>query len=1035
MAKLLMNGSITEGDWEVLKRGKLASSVAQHDVEIVEMDADKVPPPQSTVLSLGKYEPQNGENVVELPTIGKLYAQCNALSMIALAFERAVLGDNLPKFTYEMCTHVESIPRGKWYVDIETKGDVSAQKPSWDKIISMSITVAETGHTYVLPEEYIQIARIDIQNTLRGIPDSIVMHNGQFDAKYIGVPFDDDTMLKHYAVFPVASHGLKELGKYYLGMDDWDASAKKYLGKLTTKEKNMVAGSPDDVFYTEHGAYYESGVEYTAQNGYERIPRPTLYKYNALDTYVTWLLDELIDERWFLQDGYDYARTTYEMLLEYSHMFLDIEQHGIRFDVPYMEELELELESKQIRLEEELNEIVGYPVNPRSPKQVKEALKERGFRVKSTNESTLETLDDPMAEKILEIRHVSKQLGTYVRGYKNQLIGDYGYPSFKLHASTTGRIGGGGPSLLTLPRDKTMKKMVLPDKGQIIVGADLSQAELRVMACESGDEQLIDAFAPDAGDFFDILLSQAYEDFDRDAEDYGELRTSMKSVVYGCVPHTTKILTQDGYKTSTEVEVGDYTPGIDPESGEAKWTKITHVHHYGEQELYRYGHSNWNVEVTAGHKWVVSPKVKSIYSTPYLYKETQDIVKNDRIVTSRPVDNPNDNSNFTNVEVELLAWLLTDGCVSRSVITNQFSQGKNGERRAIIAEIQQAKPKYVQEIRKLLENVPHTEYHRESQKPGNLDTYSWRLRTEFIRPLWDRAGFQNNGSKVTNIIPFILGLTQEQLEIFVDVFWKAEGHFVGGSKLKVVTQDSGEKLDAFVLACHLTGQRTSVGTHTKGKSWKKVALNLKQDVGTNTAKMIYTKTAPVWCVTTELGSWTMKEGDLVAVTGNTSFSRGVKAISTELGIPQSEAQELVDTFIVPGSDFHKWRTKMANKAVRAEPIDTKFGRRYHNETVRFYNSENIKRTGLSFTSQATANDICLQAAYRIWDSGILKRKYNARIMSTLHDAIYVSCPPEHAEEVGQLIVDTLKMVGSELYGDTVPFESDWDYGSHLGELD
>lgn len=700
MAKLLMNGSITEGDWEVLKRGKLASSVAQHDVEIVEMDADKVPPPQSTVLSLGKYEPQNGENVVELPTIGKLYAQCNALSMIALAFERAVLGDNLPKFTYEMCTHVESIPRGKWYVDIETKGDVSAQKPSWDKIISMSITVAETGHTYVLPEEYIQIARIDIQNTLRGIPDSIVMHNGQFDAKYIGVPFDDDTMLKHYAVFPVASHGLKELGKYYLGMDDWDASAKKYLGKLTTKEKNMVAGSPDDVFYTEHGAYYESGVEYTAQNGYERIPRPTLYKYNALDTYVTWLLDELIDERWFLQDGYDYARTTYEMLLEYSHMFLDIEQHGIRFDVPYMEELELELESKQVRLEEDLNEIVGYPVNPRSPKQVKEALKERGFRVKSTNESTLETLDDPMAEKILEIRHVSKQLGTYVRGYKNQLIGDYGYPSFKLHASTTGRIGGSGPSLLTLPRDKTMKKMVLPDEGQTIVGADLSQAELRVMACESGDNQLIEAFAPDAGDFFDILLAQAYDDFDRDADDYGELRTSMKSVVYG-----------------------------------------------------------------------------------------------------------------------------------------------------------------------------------------------------------------------------------------------------------------------------------------------------------------------------------------------KSFARGDKAIAQELSISVEEAEQLSSAFIVPGSDFHKWRTKMANKAVRAEPIDTKFGRRYHNETVRFYNSENIKRTGLSFTSQATANDICLQAAYRIWDSGILKRKYNARIMSTLHDAIYVSCPPEHAEEVGKLIVDTLQMVGQELYGDTVPFTSDWDYGSHLGELD
>ena len=701
MAKLLMNGSITEGDWEVLKRGKLASSVAQHDVEIVEMDADKVPPPQSTVLSLGKYEPQNGENVVELPTIGKLYAQCNALSMIALAFERAVLGDNLPKFTYEMCTHVESIPRGKWYVDIETKGDVSAQKPSWDKIISMSITVAETGHTYVLPEEYIQIARIDIQNTLRGIPDSIIMHNGQFDAKYIGVPFDDDTMLKHYAVFPVASHGLKELGKYYLGMDDWDASAKKYLGKLTTKEKNMVAGSPDDVFYTEHGAYYESGVEYTAQNGYERIPRPTLYKYNALDTYVTWLLDELIDERWFLQDGYDYARTTYEMLLEYSHMFLDIEQHGIRFDVPYMEELELELESKQIRLEEELNEIVGYPVNPRSPKQVKEALKERGFRVKSTNESTLETLDDPMAEKILEIRHVSKQLGTYVRGYKNQLIGDYGYPSFKLHASTTGRIGGSGPSLLTLPRDKSMKRLVLPDRDDhVLLSTDLSQAELRFLAAETQDDNLLEAFNS-GEDFFDVLLGNIYEGFDRDTvENYSDLRTSIKSVVYGA-----------------------------------------------------------------------------------------------------------------------------------------------------------------------------------------------------------------------------------------------------------------------------------------------------------------------------------------------SFSRGVAAIALELGILESEAQKFMDAFIVPGSKFAKWREEVSKKAVRAEPLDTRYGRRYVNETVLFYNSQNISRTGLSFLSQSTANDITLRTAFQIWDSGILKRRYDARIITTIHDNIVISCPPEHAVEIAKLVQATFEREGKALMGDSVLFVSESEIGNNFGDME
>lgn len=664
------------------------------------MEEGQVPPPQATVLAFGNYEQQNGEHVVELPTMAKLYSQSNALSMIALGFERAVLGDKFkPEFTWEIIEDISKVPRGRWYVDIETKGDVSAHKPSWEHIISLSITVAhhQVGHTYVLPEEYVAENQAEIQRTLRNVPDSIIMHNGQFDAKYIGVPFDDDTMLKHYAIFPVAPHGLKELGKYYLGMDDWDAAAKKYLGKLKAADKKKL--QEEGVIHLGDGAYMTSDVEYTASNGYERIPRSVLYEYNAIDTYVTWLLDELMNSRWFMQEGYDYARTTYEMLLQYSHMFLDIEQQGIRFDVPYMENLERELAEKQTRLEEELNEIVGYEVNPRSPKQVKEALRARGVRVRSTDEKTLQGIDDPMAEKILEIRHVSKQLGTYVSGYRKQILGDRGYPGFKLHASTTGRIGGSGPSLLTLPRDKTMKKMVLPDEGQVIVGADLSQAELRVMACESGDQGLIDAFAPEAGDFFDILLEQAYGSVDRDSEGYGDLRTSMKSVVYG-----------------------------------------------------------------------------------------------------------------------------------------------------------------------------------------------------------------------------------------------------------------------------------------------------------------------------------------------KSFARGDKAIAEELGISIAEAEKLSSAFIVPGSDFHKWRKRMADKAILCEPIDTKFGRRYHNETVLFYNSENIKRTGLSFTSQATANDICLQAAYRIWDSNILD-KYDARIMSTLHDAIYCSVPEEHAEEVGNLVVDTLKMVGKELYGDTVPFESDWGTGNNLSEID
>lgn len=661
----------------------------------------QVPPSTATVLSLGKYTQKNGEHVVEVPTMAKLYTMCNPVDILSLAFERAVLGNNLPEFTWEIVEDVSVIPNGKRYVDIETSGDINAHIPNWDYIISMSITV--NGHTYVLPEEFIQNNRNNIQEMLRK-SQSIIMHNGKFDSGYLNVPQDEDTMLKHYALFPNSIHGLKELGKMYLGMEDWDTPAKKYLGKLKAPVKKELAEilkvAPKGSLHTGDGAYIQTGVEYTASNGYERIPRTMLYEYNAMDTYVTWLLDELLDNRWFMQEGYDYARTTYEMLLQYNEMFADIESHGVRFDVPYMEQLSVDLTRQKEMLEEKLNKLAGKEVNPRSPQQVKAMLHENGIRVDSTSVGVLEQFEgDPIVDTVLEIRGVTKNLGTYIDGFLKQMIGDRAYPSFKIATSTTGRLGGGGASLLTIPRDKMLKRMVLPDEGHVMLGVDLSQAELRVMACESGDEGLIEKFAPDAGDFFDSLLEQAHgKPVDRNDPEYVSLRTSMKSVVYGA-----------------------------------------------------------------------------------------------------------------------------------------------------------------------------------------------------------------------------------------------------------------------------------------------------------------------------------------------SFSRGLKAISQELGIPHDEAKTLHEAFIVPGSDFDLWRDEVLRKAVNAEPIMTRYGRLYENQAVMFYTSGNIGRTGQSFISQATANDITLQTAYRIWESDILKRRYNARIVSTLHDAVYVSVPEEHAEEVGKLVQDTFTLVARELYGDTVPFESEMGYGETFAD--
>lgn len=694
---VIVNTILSDQEYEVLKKSKMLSNSKNKTITMLEGSSIPSHSHHVKLLNIGKKLLGGLGKIVNTYSFAKLFTLCNPLSILSLAFDRLFDVSEIPKLDFRMAGSITEVPKASvWYVDIETKGDINAQVPSWDKIISLGICA--NGVSYVIPEEVVQLEKELIQDAL--YENQIVLHNAKFDIGYLEVnPHYGDTMLKHYALFPNAPQGLKELADIYLGEEDWDSDIKQYLGKLTAKENKALEGS--ERVELEGDAYYEQGVAYTASNGYERIPRYKLYLYNAYDVHFTWLLDNLMDERWYSNEEFAYAQTVYDMLLNYSYMFGDIESKGVRFDVEYMNKLETEMTDKKLKAEQELNELAGREINPRSPKQVKDLLNERGHGVSSTGEAILLKLDkDPVVDKILEIRKYSKMLGTYITGYKDQLIGDRGYPSFKLATSTTGRLGGSGTSLLTMPRDKEIKRMVLPDEGQVLVAADLSQAELRVLACESGDQGLINAFRDDAGDFFDELLKAAYEDFKADGSvEHREIRTKMKAVVYGA-----------------------------------------------------------------------------------------------------------------------------------------------------------------------------------------------------------------------------------------------------------------------------------------------------------------------------------------------SFARGTKAIADSLEISMAEARSLVETFIVPGSDFEKWRKYTANEVIMSRPLYTKYGRRFHNEVVLSYTSENIKRSGLSFISQATANDICLQAAYNLWEFGELE-KYNARIVTTIHDAIYVSCPPQHAGEIGKMLVDALEKEGHDLYDGTVKFAADAEWGYNMADME
>ena len=547
---------------EIIQRVK--KDTLGDDVKIRFAPAHDRMPDGVTVFALGKYRPENPTwRVVPAPSVPQICSRADIVTRLGQSFMLLAEPPVLPEYRYEVLdldrtfALCGSIRHTAFAFDIETSGVANEDRPEYDAVISVAIYAGKTA--YVIPEEVLRTE--GVQQAIEAMlmaDNGIVTVNGKFDLSYFPgavVPPEKhfDVQLASYSLFPaLGEHGLKPNAKRLFGFEDWDADKEQYLPSATY-----------DAYEKFEDGSWHAARKYPRKNGsgsgYERIPREILYKYNGFDVYATWWWYKRTLEKISADPD---ALRAFEHLTKLSNLFMGVEKRGIRLDIPYLEGLSKTLHVEKAEAEAKLNEVAGREVNPRSPKQVKEWFIEQGMAdLTSTDEKTMTKLIEDhhedeeyatvvgFARQLLVCRDLSKQLGTYVDGYKDQAdhLGRV-YPGYKLIASITGRLGGQGASMLTIPRDKRLKKMVLADDGEIVVGADLSQAELRVMACESMDPWLIAAFQPGSPDFFDQLLGQAYPDRDwvelhRLVNDhlvdedlinfYNDSRAGMKATIYG----------------------------------------------------------------------------------------------------------------------------------------------------------------------------------------------------------------------------------------------------------------------------------------------------------------------------------------------------------------------------------------------------------------------------------------------------------------------------------------------------------------------
>lgn len=280
-----------------------------------------------------------------------------------------------------------------------------------------------------------------------------------------------DIAQAHYVLDPGSRHDINSLSKSYFDYDLMPRDRKDpYLASLSVEEKAKLCGQ-------------RSGIIYRLVS---------LFKDELKKNNLGSILQEL----------------DHPMINILSSM----ERAGISLDTEQLKVMEGELEETIGNIESEIFETTGEEINLNSPKQVSELLFEKlGLPVikktktgYSTDSSVLEALDQknvsPVPGLLLQHRELGKLLSTYVKTLpelvhpKDSRL----HTHFNQHVAATGRLSSNNPNLQNIPirteLGRKIRKAFVPKEGYVLLGADYSQVELRLLAHFSEDPTMVAAF-------------------------------------------------------------------------------------------------------------------------------------------------------------------------------------------------------------------------------------------------------------------------------------------------------------------------------------------------------------------------------------------------------------------------------------------------------------------------------------------------------------------------------------------------------------
>ena len=283
------------------------------------------------------------------------------------------------------------------------------------------------------------------------------------------------------------------------------------------------------------------------QIGFDQVSVEVASHYAAEDADITLRLHQTLYPQIAHQEKLQYVYGQIE--LPSAEVLFDIERTGVLLDSRLLADQSHELGIKLLELERQAQALAGQPFNLNSPKQIQEILfNQLGLPVKkktpsgtpSTDEDVLQelALDYPLPKLLLEYRGMAKLKSTYTDKLPRMVDARTGrvHTSYNQAVAVTGRLASSDPNLQNIPvrsaEGRRIREAFIAPAGSVLVSADYSQIELRIMAHLSHDAGFLRAFA--AGE--DIHRATAAEVFGVTPEEVSsEQRRYAKVINFGLI--------------------------------------------------------------------------------------------------------------------------------------------------------------------------------------------------------------------------------------------------------------------------------------------------------------------------------------------------------------------------------------------------------------------------------------------------------------------------------------------------------------------